>query len=140
MAAGKTYAGKNLRIKIDGVTVFHSTECQFSTSRQFDGIASKDTDGNIQTPGSYEWGITGNVLVADKAALSSDEDVWSVLEKYLDGTEVEVSFTTGTAGDKFISGNMYFSSVNMSAPTNGVATGDFALVGNGFFSIGTVTA
>lgn len=140
MAAGKTYQGRNLRIRIGGETIFHSTECQFSTSRQFDGIASKDTDGNIQTPGSYEWGITGNVLVADKAALSSDEDIWSVLTKYLNGDEVAVEFTTDIAGDKFISGNMYFSSVNMSAPTNGVATGDFALVGNGNFTIATVTA
>jgi hypothetical protein len=138
MAAGKTYKGKNLRIFIDDETIFHSTECSFATSRTFDGIASKDTNGTIQSPGNYEWSINGNQLISDKAALSSQEDTASLLQKFKDATLVEVKFTTDIAGDVVVSGNMYIQSFNMSAPTNGVATGDFSLVGDGDFELGTV--
>lgn len=140
MAAGQTYKGKNLRIFIDDETIFHSTECSFATSRNFDGVASKDTNGTIQSPGNYEWSISGNQLISDVAALSTQEDTASLLAKFQNADEVQVKFTTNIVGDIIISGSMFIQSFNMSAPTNGIATGDFSLVGNGDFIPSVVPA
>lgn len=132
--AGNTYAGKNLRIRIDGKTVFHATECSFTTSRSMESIASKDTNGEQVTPGNYNWSVSTNFLVANIPTASTTQVATKqILDTYQAGTEVEVQFTTEIVGDVVITGNAYIEGVNMSAPTNGVATGDASFKGNGDF-------
>jgi hypothetical protein len=132
--AGNTYAGKNLRIRVEGKTVFHSTECTFTTSRNMESIASKDTNGEQVTPGNYTWGVSTNFLVANKPTASSTQiGTKEILDTYQAGTEVEVQFSTEIVGDVIITGQSFIESLNMSAPTNGVATGDASFKGNGDF-------
>lgn len=132
--AGNTYAGKNLRIRVGGKTVFHATECSFTTSRNMDSIASKDTNGEQVTPGNYTWGVSTNYLVANKPAASSTQiGTKELLDTYQAGTEVEVQFTTNISGDVIITGMTFIEGMNLSAPTNGVATGDASFKGNGDF-------
>ena len=134
MAAGKTYQGKNLRIRVDGKTVFHATECSFTSSRNMDAIASKDTNGEQVSPGSYNWSVSTNYLVADKAAASTTAlGIKELLDTYTGATEVEVQFTTNITGDVVITGMTYIESIDMSAGTNGVATGSASFKGNGEF-------
>lgn len=140
MAVGQPYKGKNLRIKVDGNTIFHATECSFNSSMSLEEIATKDTDGNLVVSGNYTWGVATNMLVADKAALSTQEDFASLLNKHKAGTEVEIEFTTGTTGDIIISGNAYIESINFTAPTSGFATGDASFKGSGDYTVGTVPA
>jgi hypothetical protein len=135
---GQPYKGKNLRIRVGDDTIFHATECTFNSTMQLEGIASKDTNGTIQTPGNYEWGLSTNMLVADKATASTQEDFISMLLAHQAGSEVSVSFTTDIVGDFVISGMAFIESVNASAPTNGVATADAAFKGNGNYTIAKV--
>jgi hypothetical protein len=138
MAAGQAYKGKNLRIKVDDETIFHSTECSFNSSMSLEEIATKDTDGNLVVSGNYTWGVATNMLVADKAVGSSQEDFVSLLNKHKAGTQVEIAFTTGTTGDIIITGNAYIESINFTAPTSGFATGDASFKGSGDYTVGTV--
>ena len=132
--AGNTYAGKNLRIRVDGKTIFHATECSFTTSRNMESIASKDTNGEQVTPGNYSWGVSTNFLVANVPTASTTQIATKqILDTYQAGSEVEVQFTTEIAGDVIITGQSFIESMNMSAPTNGVATGDASFKGNGDF-------
>ena len=132
--AGNTYAGKNLRIRVGGKTIFHATECTFTTSRNMESIASKDTNGEQVTPGNYTWGVSTNFLVANKPTASTTQiGTKEILDTYQAGTEVEVQFSTEIVGDVIITGQSFIESLNMSAPTNGVATGDASFKGNGDF-------
>lgn len=139
--AEKIYKGKNLRIFVDDKSILHSTECNFSTTRNFEGIATKDTNGTINTPGNYEWSLTANALFADKDVANTTQNSFKeVLQKFKDATRVAVQFTTQEFGDVVISGNAYISSANIAAATEGSATGDFAFQGDGDFELETVEA
>jgi hypothetical protein len=141
MAAGKPYAGKNLRIRVDGKTIFHATECTFDTTRNMDSIASKDTEGEESLPGSYTWNVSTNYLVADKPGASTTQlGIKEVLDMYQEGAEVEVQFTTNIVGDVVISGQSFIESINMTAGTNGVATGSAGFKGRGNFTTELVAA
>jgi hypothetical protein len=132
--AGNTYAGKNLRIKVDGKTIFHATECSFTTSRNMESIASKDTNGEQVTPGNYTWGVSTNYLVANKPDASTTQiGMKEILDTYQAGTEVEVQFTTNIVGDVIVTGQTFIEGLNMTAGTNGVATGDASFKGTGDF-------
>lgn len=139
--AEKIYKGKNLRIFVDEKSILHSTECNFSTTRNFEGIATKDTNGNINTPGNYEWNLSANALFADKDVANTTQNSFKeVLQKFKDATRVFVQFTTAEFGDVVISGYAYISSANIAAATEGSATGDFAFQGDGDFELETVEA
>lgn len=140
MAAGQAYKGKNLRIQVDGNTIFHATECSFNASMALEEIATKDTNGNLVVSGNYTWGVATNMLVADKAVASTQEDFVSLLNKFKAGTQVEIAFTTDIAGDIIISGNALIESINMTAPTSGFATGDASFKGSGDFDVAAVPA
>ena len=133
--ARKIYKGKNLRIFVDGKALLHSTECGFSTTTNFESIATKDTNGNVQTPGNYEWSVTANTLFVDKDVLDTDKfDTLELLQKYLAQETVTIQFMTNIGQEVVLSGEAYMSGTNFSAPTEGSATGDFTFQGNGDFT------
>jgi hypothetical protein len=134
---GNIYKGRNLRVLVAGKPILHATECSFSTTMNFEEIATKDTDGTIQTPGNYTWTLTSNHLVADKDQVTQANytDAFELLEQYKNRLPVEVQFTTSMGGDVIISGQAYMSGANISAPVEGAASGDFNFQGNGNFEI-----
>lgn len=140
MAAGDILKGKDLRIKIAGETVYHATECSFSTTRDFDEIATKDTDGKKSTPGSFGWTLSTSALVANKATASTQNDTKSILDAYKAGDIVAVEFTTDVEGDIIITGNAYLASCNITASVGSSATYDVSLTGDGEFTVAAVPA
>lgn len=138
MPAGDIIKGKDLRIKVGGETVYHATECSFSTTRELESLATKDTTGNISTVGNYEWSLSTSALVANQAAASSQNDTKILMDAYTAGNTVAVEFATETTGDIIITGNCYLSSVNITAPVNGNATFDVTLTGDGDFTVDNV--
>ena len=139
--AEKIYKGKNLRIFVDEKSILHSTECSFSTTRNFEATATKDTEGNVNTPGNYEWSLTANALFAEKDSLNTAQtDFIGVMQKFKNADRVLVQFTTDAFGEVVISGNCYISGANITASTEGSATGDFAFTGDGDFEIDTVAS
>lgn len=140
MPAGEILKGKNLRIKVADNTVYHATECSFSSTLELEGLATKDTDGNIQTPGNYEWSLSTSALVAVKQTASSQNDTFSIMEKYLAKEAVTVEFTTDVSGDIILSGSAYISSCNITAPVNGSATYDITMTGDGDVTLSRIAS
>lgn len=139
MAAGQAYKGKNLRIRVDGDTIFHATECSFNSSIALEEIATKDTQGSLVVSGNYTWGLSTNMLAAQRAALSTQEDFVTLLNKHKAGTEIAVEFTTDVAGDVVISGAAFIESISISAPTAGFATAECSMKGSGDYTVAVVS-
>lgn len=129
-----TYPGKNLRVRIGGKTIFHATECSFSSTRTMDAMVSKDTNGEQSSPGSYTWGISTSFLMANApAAAATQIGTKELLDLYQAGTEVEIQFSTNIVGDVIISGAAFIEVINLTAPTTGASTGDSSFKGNNDF-------
>ena len=71
MAAGQIYKGHNVRISYNGKTLYHTTSCKWSSARDFEEIATKDTEGKVSVPGNYGWDMNADALVANKPDLST---------------------------------------------------------------------
>ena len=138
MAAGDFIKGKNLRLKVEGKTVFHATECNWSTSRELEDIATKDTNGKRRVLGDYDFTCSTSMMLAEKAASGTQHDVFDLLEMYKDGVKVDIEFTTDVAGSKVISGSYYIQQCDITASNGSTATGNFSFAGEGDFAIETV--
>lgn len=140
MAAGDIVKGKNLRIKIADNTVYHATECNFSSSLNLEQIATKDTSGSVGSPGSYTWTLDTSALVAVKETGSSQNDTFSIMEKYFAKEAVSVEFTTDVAGDIIITGSAYLTECSVAAPTDGSATFSVTATGDGDVTLDRVAS
>jgi len=139
MSTNGTYKGKNLRIKIDGLTVFHATECKFDSTMKIDSIATKDTDGEMGVTGNYSWGVSTNMLMANTPSGSTTtQGFLELINKHQSGTEVEVSFTTNIVGDVVITGNAFIEKMGAAAGVNGLATADATFKGNGSYIVALI--
>lgn len=138
MPAGDFIKGKNLRLKVEGGTVFHATECGFSTSRELEDIATKDTNGKRRVPGDYDFSATTSMMLAEKAASGTQHDVYDLLQIFKDGVKVDIEFTTDIQGSKVISGSYYIQQCDIAASNGSTATGNFSFAGDGEFEIETV--
>jgi hypothetical protein len=131
MAVGQIYKGKNVRFSFNGKTLYHATSCKLSVSTALEEIATKDTDGTVSTPSNYAWSISTEALVADKPASSTQSDFMDIISLQLAGTEIDIEFTTGTAGDFILSGKVYIESSDITAEVGNSVTGSFSFKGNG---------
>lgn len=141
MAAGQFYKGKNLRIRVEGSTVFHATTCNLTITKEIESLSTKDTNGKIVIPGDYEGSLSTDCLVADKETAAVDVVDWTDLMQFLlDGTKLTWDFSTGVVGDKIISGAMYINESNVTAENGTTSTGSFSFTTDGDITITTVMA
>jgi hypothetical protein len=140
MPAGDILKGKDLRITLAGGSIYHATECSFSTSRNFDEVATKDTDGTITTPDNLTWNLSTSALVANKPDPGTQKDIKDIFTEYLAKNEVAVEFATTTNGDITISGNAFIENVEITAATEGRATFSVTFRGNGNLTVSEVGA
>lgn len=139
MAAGQFYKGKNLRFKFEGKTLFHATSCGLSIASDVDEIATKDTNGKVLIPGSYSGSLKTDVLLADKeSGATTVVDAFDLLQYQLGNTLITWEFTTGTTGDKIISGSTYLTQSDLTANESGISSGSFSFVTTGDITIATV--
>lgn len=132
MAESNTfYPGKELRIKVGGKAMFHSTSCGISISTTLEAIATKDTSGTINTPGNYEWTLTAETLIVNKALVGTSVDTSDLLDMQLAGQEIEIDFTTGRDGDIMLSGKAYIESTGLKADNGSNSTVSYSFKGNG---------
>lgn len=140
--ADKIYKGKNIRIIISGKKIFHATEGSISITTNLESIATKDTDGNIQTPSNYEWTASANALVAqvDPAGThaASHSSFTDLVAAQLANSELDFQFTTEATGDFIFSGKVYITQCDITASTENAATGSFSFTGNGNLTLDTV--
>ena len=134
--ASTIYKGKDLRIKVEGKTVFHATECSFSSSMNIDSIATKDTTGEVGTPSTLSWTLSTNALVTNAPSGSTTtQGTKSLLDYHKAGTLVEIEFATGETGDLIISGSAYIESCELQAPVQGNATFSASFKGDGDYTV-----
>lgn len=138
MAAGDTIKGKNLRIKMAGNKIYHATQCDFTTTRAVESLATKDTNGELKTTGNYTWGLSSSAVVAIKPASGNWQDTKTIMDAYLLNQPVAVEFTTDVEGDIIISGSCNIISCNIGAPVNGNATYEVSFDGTGDFTVSVV--
>lgn len=130
------YQGKDLRISYNGKVLYHTTECGFSISANFEEIATKDTDGTNTVPGEYTWSMTAASLIANKPTATTDKiDCSDLITSILEKKKFKVEFTTAVTGDIVLSGDIYVESVSVSAAVGQIATGDFSFKGDGTLTL-----
>lgn len=139
MAEGQIYKGKDLRLSVDGKTLYHSTSCQISISTTLEAIATKDTDGTVNVPSNYEWSLSAESLTADKAAASTQNDFFDLLQLQLQSKEIDVEMTTGKSGDILLKGKAYVESTSISAEVGSSSTSSFSFKGNGDLDLSRLT-
>lgn len=137
--ANRYLLGKNLRLKLDDNTVLHATECNFTSSLNLEAIATKDTDGEEQSPGSYTWGISTSALVTYRDT-GTQNDTFAIMQKFQNKTAVDVEFTTDTANDIVITGSVYLTQCDIAAPVNGSATFSISATGIGNFTLSRISS
>lgn len=140
MAAGDTIKGKNLRIKMGTGRIYHATQCDFTTTRAVESMATKDTNGELKTTGNYTWGLSSSAVVAIKPSSGNWQDTKTILDAYVANEPVAVEFTTDVEGDIIISGSCNIIGCNIGAPVNGNATYEVTFDGVGDFVVGVVPA
>ena len=132
MAAGKPYKGKMVRIRIGDKTLFHATECGISITTKLEAIATKDTNGDVNTPSGYSWTASMSALVADKAVGNTTQHGFTdLVQMQLDGDELDFDFTTDETGDFVFSGKVFINQADITASTENSASGSFGFTGNG---------
>lgn len=139
MAAGKFYKGKNLRIRVEGNTLFHATSCSLSIDTEMETQSTKDTQGKVVSPGDYEGTLSTDCLLADKETGAVEVVDWSDLLQYqIDKTLLTWEFSTGVVGDKIISGSMYINNSSLTSENGATASGSFAFTIDQGITIATV--
>lgn len=140
MAAGQIYKGKNVRISLEGKTLWHGTEASITISTNMEAIATKDTNGTVNSPSNYEWSASLSGLVADKAAENLTQHGFKdILAFQLANTELDFEFTTDDVGDFVLSGKVYINNAEMTAAVEGSMTGSFQFTGNGDLTLAVVS-
>lgn len=132
MAAGQIYKGKNVRLSYGGKTLYHTTSCKLDISTSLEEIATKDTDGTVQTPGNYSWNLSAETLMADIPSASTTQIAGDdLIDFQLAGTELDVEFSTNEIGSWMYVGKVYIESASVDATVGQSVTGSFAFKGNG---------
>lgn len=125
------YKGKELRIKVGGKAMFHSTSCGMNISRTLESIATKDTKGTINVPGNYEWTVSAETLIVNPAVGGTQTATAELLRLMLAGEEVEINFTTDHEGDLLLKGMAYIESAGLKSDVGGSGTVSYSFKGNG---------
>ena len=129
------FQGKNVRISVEGKTIYHATSCKLDISMSLEEIATKDTEGSVNTPGNYTWNASTDALFAtlpsgDTTHKSADE----ILDYLLAKTELDFEFSTNQSGLWVYAGKVYVESASIDATVGQSVTGSFTFKGNGDLS------
>ena len=138
MATAGTIKAKLMKIYTGGTpaAITCLTNAELTVTNELREISCKDT-GIYQEflPDTQTWTISGEALAAFDAANGIDEVSTAALAQ----TSVAVVFQTGVTGDTKWSGNVYWTSFNVTGGNTGNATFSFEGQGTGQLTQGTVS-
>lgn len=135
------FQGKNVRISVEGKTIYHATSCKLDISMSLEEIATKDTEGSVNTPGNYSWNASTDALFAtlpsgDTTHKAADE----ILDYLLAKTELDFEFSTNESGEWVYGGKVWVESASIDATVGQSVTGSFTFKGNGDLTKAAVPA
>lgn len=132
MADPKVISG-NMRITIDGDTVFHSTSCSLELTRSFRERATKDTVGTERAKGAKDW----TASVEGLATYGTGDDTlnfYDIFDKYDDDddTSLDVEFVPEESdADYKMVGEGFIENLSRTNPNDEDSTISLSIVGNG---------
>ena len=141
MAGEKVISG-NMRITLDGDTVFHSTSCSLSLSRDFKERATKDTTGTERAKGTKSWTASVDGLATYDGDGVNTVDFYKLFDMYTDDTSTPLSieFVPDEADASYkLTGEGFIESVEKTMPNDEDATISLSIVGNGAMAKTAIT-
>jgi hypothetical protein len=92
--AGEKVTSGDLRLNLNGKTIFHATDCSLSMSRDFKERATKDTTGTERAKGTKSWSASYNGLAVHASDGVNTHDFIALFDLYNDdtATPIEVEF------------------------------------------------
>lgn len=133
MAGEKVISG-NMRITFDDDTVFHSTSCSLSLSREFKERATKDTTGTERAKGTKSWTASVDGLAVYNSDNNGTMDFFALFDAYTDdtATPLSVEFVPDENDATYkLAGEGFIESVEKTMPNDEDATISVSVVGNG---------
>lgn len=127
--------GNNLRIEIGGKPIFGAKTCKISLSREFLDILNKDTANfKDRLPDGIEWSAScdSDVQFATNATKTLMKDI---LDAFLAGTSVSLTFTTKVTGDWVLSGSAFIDKFDLDATKKSVVSGAYSFTGSGAITV-----
>lgn len=119
------YKGKTLRMNIGGKSILHEIEFNWSESTEFQELASKDVENDVN-PGKSVYNCTGNGY-ADNSAGDAQQDVKAMLDLRAAKTKETFEIADAVSGNLNITGNAYIESVEITSSNDEVVTYSFTL-------------
>lgn len=132
MAGEKVMSG-NLRLTLDGKTIFHAINCSLSMSREFKERATKDTTGTERAKGTKSWTASFDGL-AVYAGGTTSEDFASLFDLYDDDTDtpIDVEFVQDESDAEYVmTGEGFIDSLEGTFPNDEDGTISLSIVGSG---------
>jgi len=133
MAGEKVISG-NMRFTFGDKTIYHSTSCSLSLSREFNERATKDTNGTERAKGTKNWSATVEGLAVYNSDGVSTMDFFALFDAYDDDTDapIDVEFSPDEADAGFkLTGAGFIENLEKTMPNDEDATISFSVLGNG---------
>jgi hypothetical protein len=133
MAGEKVISG-NMRITIDGKTVFHSTSCSLSLNREFNERATKDTNGTERAKSTKSWTASVEGLAVYGSDGTGTKDFFAIFDAYDSDVDapLDVEFVPDeTDADYKLVGEGFIESVEKTMANDEDATISVSILGNG---------
>lgn len=133
MAGEKVISG-NMRITLDGDTVYHSTSCSLSLSRDFKERATKDTNGTERAKGIKSWTATVEGLGVYGSDGTGTVDFYAIFDAYDSDVDapLDIEFVPDEADAGFkLVGEGFIESVEKTMPNEEDSTISVSILGNG---------
>lgn len=127
--------GRNFRLKIGDKTIYHATECTMNSTLKLDGIATKDTFGEVVTPDTISWTVSSKGLAAMlETGDTTRHDVSTLIDLHTTKSSMLMEFTSGTLNEITISGVVFIESWSLASPVEGKPTFDVNFKGVGVYT------
>lgn len=131
----------NLRLELDGKTIFHATNCSLTMNREFRERSTKDTTGIERAKSTKSWSASYEGL-AVYAGGTTSHDFKSLFELYDDDddTPVSVEFTPDEDDATwYFQGTGFIESLEGNFAVREDATISLSVLGNGAIETKTIT-
>lgn len=136
MAGEKVMSG-NLRLTLADKTVYHSTECSLSMSREFKERATKDTDGTERAKGIKSWSASASGLAVYNGDGIESHDFYAIFDLYNDDTDapIVIEFVPEEADATYkLVGNGFIESLENTSTNEEDGQASISITGSGAMS------
>ena len=140
MAGEKVISG-NMRLNIDGLTVYHATDATLTMTREVRERATKDTDGTEKAKGIKNFSASANALGAYNGDGTSSNDFSGLFAIYDDDTTETVSIEfvpSESDATKKYTGQAIIDNLELNMPNEEDATASINLNGSGTITEETI--